>query len=139
MTHQNYFKEYHLSLAQYAEILVAKAFHGNKSAVGYHGFDVANARINGRRCQIEVKSKWNVAEATVIHCSESKQLMTHLAVVFVGEDYTLEEAWLITKKQAFTMRREKTKSKYINVKDLRKFEDKMDILAKLNLVANAKI
>jgi len=143
MTHQDYFRKYRLSLAQYAEILVAQAFDGKKTADGYRGFDVENAKINGRRGRIEVKSKWTKTpggKATVIHCKENKRAMTHLAVVLVEPDnHEVNEAWLITKTQAFGLRRRKTKSRYINVKELSEFRLKTDITRKLNTVAKSRI
>lgn len=142
MTHREYFKKYRISIEQFGVILVCLEFQGKNTAHGNKGFDVAEAIINGKpNCRIEVKSKVHegVGKANVVHCGENKFLpggMTHLAVVLVDpEKYEVTEAWLITTDLAKTLKRMETKSKYINVNDVRNHPYGINITNELNIKA----
>jgi hypothetical protein len=134
ITHEQYFDKHNLSVEQYGEILVKIAFGGTKMLNNNKGYDIRDAIIDGEPGKkIEVKSKVNTGpngRASVVHCGEKKlgpDGMTHLAVVLMDrKEYRMEnepsvkEAWLLTEEQARGLRRQNTKSKYINVGELRK-------------------
>jgi hypothetical protein len=123
ITHQDYFRKYKLCAEQYGEILVNLLFRGTKMPDNHKGYDVS-AQIDGKPARIEVKSK--VAKgATVVHCGANKfgrGRMTHLVVVLVDNDknFSVTEAWLLSRKHALKLRRMETQSKYINVPHLRR-------------------
>lgn len=128
MNHEDYFKKHNLSVEQYGEILVKIAFRGEKMPDNYKGYDI-KARIGSKPAKIEVKSKRADSpnsRATVVHCGENKfghDGMTHLVVILVERQKdkpSVAEAWLLSRKTAYKLRRENTESKYINVGDLRR-------------------
>lgn len=133
MNHEVYFRKHNLSVEQYGEILVKIAFRGEKMPDNYKGYDI-KARIGGKPAKIEVKSKRADnpnSRATVVHCGKNKfghDGMTHLVVVLVErhkDKPSVAEAWLLSRKTAYKLRREKTESKYINVGDLRRAAKKI--------------
>lgn len=144
MTHREYFTKYHLSVQEYGEILVALVFEVKKEPSGTKGYDV-KASISGQEARIEVKSKLartRTGKATVVHCHNNKfakGAMTHLAVVLVDDYGKVVEAWLVTRDDAQRLRRQNTKSKYINVNQLRGFAGKQNITSKLDEAAGREV
>lgn len=128
ITHEHYFQTYNLSVEQYGEILVTLAYSGEKMPDNRKGYDV-EAKIDSKPARIEVKSKLAngpTGPASVIHCNDNKfgpDGMTHLVVILVSREKnepSVKEAWILSQNAAKKLRRERTKSKYINVHDLRK-------------------
>ncbi len=131
-THEHYFQKYNLSVEQYGEILVTLAYDGKKMPDNCKGYDV-EAKIDGEPARIEVKSKLANGPngpAAVVHCSDNKfgsDGMTHLVVLLVSREKnepSVKEAWILSRDDAKKLRRERTESKYINVRHLRKEAEK---------------
>lgn len=154
MTHEDYFDKYGLSIEQYGEILVKLAFHGTKMPDNYKGFDI-KATIKRKSARIEVKSKLansSNSKPSVIHCNDNKvglNGMTHLVVILINRkanrkrsESSVEQGLQLSKEQAARLRRIKTKSKYINLRQLKKEASKKsadikDITEKLRKAAQS--
>jgi hypothetical protein len=154
MTHEGYFDKYCLSVEQYGEILVKVAFRGTKMPDNYKGFDI-EAMIKRKPARIEVKSKIansSNSKPSVIHCNDNKvgsNGMTHFVVILINRkangkrsESSVQQALLLSKERAESLRRTKTKSKYINVRELKKEANKKltdikDITDELRKVAQS--
>ena len=106
-SYREHFRRLPLNVHQYGEIVVTKAFRGEKKGDSQHGYDIETSKAEficalqragmgaeqlamfdlKEKILIEVKSKLNETssgKANVVHCGDSKMAMTHLAVVLVN-------------------------------------------------------